>query len=407
MATTLKQLFDDACGDLVIDKTTIERIYLFAQGFLTKNPDHMKFFGGSLIGVNPVRWVDTETDHWFEEIIGMDDIDAQKKIYEVPGIESNWNVASNVLNLSMVYMVYRIYNTPGLDPLVKESAMINVLELLQYRFISSLMYHYFPHPADKATAQTAYSLLTKKYGLKLYGSWSRYITRRAEDIISPGSIHKKAYTEFKDTKAIVYMLNDIQGRVRSVVKNISAVFYMVKESNQLITSSSMVGNDEEGTYLKDKRSALIAYKQYIVSIIPDENSFVRSELVSIILKKMHTAKGKVFTDALRFLAGHYGEHSRRYLETLVDETLLHAFDYMAKRRIKTNDLPTVIDKLKTLYTASRTADPSVLLIRSLGDDLVVEALPGSDKGERPVVAPERTAVLLYIVLRTLASKHYS
>lgn len=414
MAKTLLEIFTEECGQLVIDKALVERCEGFVKSFVSKNREHINFFGGNLLGVDKVRWTDVEYNYWFDDILKADDIEIKKGIAQIPEIDPDWKRANDPVNLSMLWLTHAFY-VSDLPKDLKERGMIAVMELMQFKFISSLMSHYFPYPADRHTAQTAYTTLTKKFDLKMAGDWKRFFHDRAITTINPKSIHQSTIERFDNIKDIVYMVTDIQGRLRAVVKNMAAVFYEIKESGNIITSSGMLGMDADGLYLKDKQSTFVKYRQYVYSILGDAKSFIKPDLLAIIAKKNTTANPNTVRNVLEWMSANVDNRNLvlsddqgniitdNYLKRFIDETLLHCFGFVISKRIRLNDLPSLLDKLRSVYMASRTTDPAVLDIRLYGDKIVTEAIK-SGKGK--VVSPERTSLALYVVLRALSMYHY-
>lgn len=415
MAKTLMEVLSKEFKDVVVDESFIKNIQSFAKAFVNKNREHVNFFGGNLLGVDKVRWTPQDHNYWFDEVLNVDDIEIAKGVAQVPDIDPEWKRANDVVNITALYTLYIIHHST-LSEHLKEIGKVATMEILQYKFISSLMAHYFPHQADRATAQTAYSVLSKKFDLKMSGDWYSFFHDRAIGIVDKKSIHYKTYTTFNKTKDIVYMITDIQGRLRSVVKNMAKVFYEIKESGNIITSTGALGVGSEGAYLKDQKSTFIKYRNYIMSVLGDDKSFVRKELLTIVNSKNSTARPWLVEDALRWMSASYDNTKldlsikkdgevveENYIEGFIRETLLHAFNFIITKRIKINDLPALINKLRMIYMASRTADEGILRMREYGDKIVTQVLP---KGRATVVAPERTSMAMYIVLRSLTMEHY-
>lgn len=403
MADTLKTVFDRNCPDIVADSKFAQSIIDFAKAFVNKNPDHVRFFGGALIGVYPLRWVNSDLDKWYDVILkGADEIAIRKQLHALPGIDASWVRGADETNHSMIYCLHLLEHG-NIPAKLKLEAQIASMEIMQYKFLSSLMYHYYPHPAAMSVAQATYNALSKKFDLKVCGNWGELVKERAIDIIAPKSIHRKAFTDFTDAKGIVYIITDVQGRLRSIVKNITAVFYNVKEAGKGVLSESTMVEGEDGMYLKDKTTAIRDGVNYLTSIVNDKRGFVRKEILRLVNRKMSTSRDWLVESSLNLLSERYGDPKYPAVQELCKETLLHAFEVMTAKNIRTNDYPLIMDTLKKSYMASRETHPGVLKMRKLGDELVLAALP---PGRSNVVAPDRGAVLLYIVLRTLTKHNF-
>jgi hypothetical protein len=209
----------------------------------------------------------------------------------------------------------------------------------------------------------------------------------------------------RDDKAVQYLLSDAQTRIREVLKAQVKVFYDVKDSDGRIVVTSSVVSLDEGIAIKDVKRTFTEYRRYLYDTIRDPRDFIRSDLVQLIADAIPTANPKVFEACLNFTCANFDDPKRAYLREFMDEVLFYAFDYIQTRRIKLNDLPYLLQQLKGMYVGSRVNDSKILLQRDLGDRIVRETTVGIRKASVPT-APERTAILLYVVLRTLTMKHY-
>lgn len=418
MGENVKSVFNDECSHLTIDKKLLKRIAAYRNAFLNRNEDHVAFFGGNLLGVNPIRYRATDMAAWFDDVLEADDVSIKRRVHSLPNIEPKFIVSSDVTNLSCLWLVNAIHVSPHLSAKEKEDGMCEVLLILHYKLLSSIMSHYFRYPADKEVATATYAALSKKYALKTHGSWSGLLNARARDIISRGSIHYKSVDKFEDDLAIVYMINDIQGRIREVVKKMMAVFYIIREQDaKITTTSSTVAIDGE-VIIRDRTRQLTIYKRYLNDIVMNKSGFIRSEVVSVITNAMHTMPERLLVQTLGYVSDNYlapslgkytdqsGQKADVKVSELLDEVLLHAFDFLNNNRniLRQNDLSLLIVRLKALYMSSRSTDPSLLKMRELGEYIVREATKSKNSS---LISSIRTGLLLYIVLRTFTMKHYS
>jgi hypothetical protein len=86
--------------------------------------------------------------------------------------------------------------------------------------------------------------------------------------------------------------------------------------------------------------------------------------------------------------------------------VLHAIEYINTNRFsikKTDDLSVVVTKLKHLYTASLMKDVGLIKAKTAADKIVDKARVSKSKSAKSAL---RTALELYIVLRTLSMNYY-
>ena len=123
------------------------------------------------------------------------------------------------MNLSCLWMAHKFKNS-NLSVKLKQEAMFETLMIMHYKLITSLMAHFFPYPVNPEISQMIYDELSLKFSLKREGTWMGVLKERCEDIISDKSIHARTLTSFDNDPDIQYMVTDIQGRLKSIIKNL-------------------------------------------------------------------------------------------------------------------------------------------------------------------------------------------
>lgn len=407
MNASIKSVFDEECTTLAIDRQLVKQIKLYQTNFVNKNEDHISFFGGNLTGVKIVRFLPADRDRWFGEILKTDDGPLSEKLERLPAINTDHHVASDVMNLSCVWLAHKVATSPNLTKEEKKEAQINIFLILQYKFLTSLLFRYFKYPADEAVAAATYAQLSLKFSIKEYGSWQAVLEARAEDIIHERSIHRITIDTMLRDEKVTYLLSDSQGRIRDMLKNIYRVFDQVNKSGLRISTVSSVVEHDGVSILKDKTKNINAYERYIHSIITDKNSFIREELTRVIEKVMHTMPPRLFYMTLEWMSDNYAQHGVPEIERVVTNTILHCFDYLSQNRdiLKdTGDLPMLLSRLRGSYMSARSTDPALFALREDMEKIIRKA---TDTKSNSLVASVRTGVLLYICLRTLTMRHYS
>lgn len=407
MDKLVKEVFEDECSQIVFDAKFLKRLNAFQVGFVNKNEEHVAFFGGHLLGVHKVRFSNADVDRWFEEIVEADEYLLKERLHNLPGINAEFKVSSDVFNLSCVWLTHAIYLSPKLTEKQKEEGMIDVMLVLHYRYITSRIVRHFPYAADPEVAEATYAQLSYKFAIKNQGTWFNVLKARAVDVISRESIHYQAIVKMDDNNKVVALLNDTQGRIRDMVKNIVNVFLTTSRQGIKIGSTSDVVEFDGGDILRDKTKGLINYKQYLKAVLSDKTSFIKDELVSVVERIMKTMPPRLFRQSLEWMSDHYGQSSTGVIEEVLDEVLTHSFTYLGEHRSLVRNsvnLAGLIGKLKGVYMSSRSTDPSLLLIREKVEEIVQKATGNKNKN---IIASVRTGIMLYLVCRTYTKNHYS
>lgn len=403
--SVFKRVFDEALQKTSIDDNLFKKIRAYVQAFINKNEDHVHFFGTNLTGVYPVRFVSSDKNTWVDELLQIDEYETRQKIInpETGAVSEDWVRATDVMNISCLYLTYRFFNS-NMNPKNKHDAMVTTLMALHCKLISSLMAHFFKYPADEATAMATYAALSKKYNIKQLGNWHAVLLNRCEDIIDHQSIHYQTIAKFNDDDAIVYMIQDIQGRLRDMIKKLWKVFEMVRTQNAKILSNSGLIELDGKVMVKDLSRDLPPYKKYIDDVVMDKGRFIKPELVEVITDAINTLPPKLLLEALN----HVNEKvtTDKNVQLFIDRVILHAFEFLLEQdstKMMLKNKALFICRLKAIYMASRSSDPLLLEMRDLGVKIFKKAV--STKSQS-TLASVRTGVMLYIVLRTFSKDYY-
>lgn len=409
MAVTIKEVFDRQFDHVKFDADFCKRVIQYSIRFMNRNEDHSAFFGGVLLGVNPVKFFDSDRDAWYEDVLEIDEDLFLADFKKITSINHEFNVMSDAFNYTPAYIVHRLMKATGVPASLKHEAMVHAYMILHYRFITSLLVKRFQYPADKEVATAVYLALNGRFDIRKYGSWRDLIRARAEDIVSSKSIYYRCLQEFQPDGMLIRTVTDTQSRIRELIKKIYAIHKHFSDTGVRVkTASDTTINTDGELVLKDRKNGYASFMRYINDIIPTERSFIRDELVDVVASAMNTMPKPLLVTTLRYLSNNYFAPHHGYTQEIVKEVLLYCFDHLYVNRlpaVQRNDLATNLAKLKALLTASRSTDPSVITLRTETEKLV-RAATGKNRYEAQIAAV-RTGVLLYIVLRTLCKDHYA
>lgn len=402
---TLKSLFDARFDSLKINKLVADEIYHNQIRFITKGQEYIEFFGGNLTGVHVIKFTPTDEQNYYD-IFDTEKQEIKEIVDKAPGINKSFIVSSDPFNLLNTYITHLCMNSNFLNSKLKEQAILNNTLLLNYKFITSLMNHFFRYPIEKHTAEVVFNNLSFKYILKQKGTWSATLENRAEQMVDKEGIHYNTYLKYNDDAKIIYLLNDSQGRLRDMMKNIYREFLRVKESGITYSKTSQIQLDEEdGDSFKDKTHGLENYTAYLFKIVENENDFIKEELIRVIMDLVPAVTREGLIQVLEIVVEKHLED--KLVQEILELTVTYSFNQMI------NDINILGDNkdvgkflfiLKGYYQSSKNKEPDLLKIRQLGDTLVKKEL-----GIKTTIAITslRTALFLYTVLRTFTKHYYS
>ena len=403
----IKAIFEDVCGHLKADAKLARKISEFQVWFVNKNEDHMAFFGGNLTGVQVVRFMPQDKDKFFVDVLEVDEYQLEDALHSSPAINKSFKVSSDPFNQMCMYLLHIFLNSTTLNEKARERVLLDIGLILFYRFLTSLMYNFFKFPADPQIAAMTYAQLSEKFLLKKLGSWQATLEDRSIKMIEEGTNRRKTVKEFTNDAAIVALINDSQGRIRDMMKNIYGEFMRVHSSGSRIHTTSMISDHDGELIMKDATKSLVVYSRYMRTVLPDENGFIKDEILTVLSKFVHTASRTLLEQSLRWMSTNYKYASLKEIEELVDKTLLHSFAYLQNHRTvfrETQDLSGFIVKLKGVYMSSKSTDPELIEIRDMAEAVVRKATTTKNAS---AIASVRTALLLYIVIRAFTMTHYS
>jgi hypothetical protein len=407
MNPTLKEVFDQQFDQVKFDRDLCQRVIQYSQRFMTRNDDHSAFFGGVLLGVNPIRFLESDREAWYEDVLDVDEALLTNAFRKVKSINHEFKVMSDVFNYTPIYLAHRLEQA-NLPQKLKRDAQVHGFMVLHYRFLTSLLVTRFRYPADREVAQATYSMLSGRYDIRRYGSWRALLEARSEDLVSPNSIYRRAIQDFKPDPSLIRVVTDTQGRIREVVKKIYAVYLETLQSGVRVTSTSdtMMTTDGE-MVLRDRKNGYADYLRYMNEVAQTERNLIKDELINVIASAMPTMPPQLLKETLVYLTRNYQQRGQAYLEELVKETLLYTFDYLQSNRSlvgRSNDLAALVANVRSLLMASRSSDPSVLKMREQAEKLVMNAVKTRNGA---VIASVRTGLLLYVILRAMTKQYYT
>lgn len=403
MSDTIKDIFDKYSG-VTFDRKFLKKVLSYVETFKRKDENTINFLGGNLIGVYTFKWVKEEQLIWIHDIMEVDDTEVLKdEIHSLDAIEPKYNVSSNVTSHSFIYCANGFLNSKSLSKRDAERGAHAAITMLQYGYLSSIHTRFFKYPANEAIAMAVYEGLSRKWGLKKYGSWGGLIEARTNSILD--FKNKKNYQaqyiqDMDNDENMPRMLNDVQGRIKAVIKKLFDEYTRMRDQEARIAASGRFATMDGKQVLKESVNKYERVRERISEIIPDTHSFIKQSAIEVILKTVTTVSERQLTDVLLYLSENFEgtKKKNKAYQELVEDIIIYMFELIRKEKIKLNHIPSVMLKLRGMFRSSRVTDPMFISIRQRAGDLVEDAMPRASKS---VVASTRIGVILYIALRAL------
>jgi hypothetical protein len=410
--TTIVDLLEKHFADVKLDRAFCMRVINFVTRFMNKNADHSAFFGGALLGVNPIRWHPSDREQWYDEVLTVNDDLLQYDFLKLDVIDPSHNVNSDSFNHIPAFLCRKLMENTQLPGNLRDETMIALFTLLHIKYLTSLLSRRFQYPAKREVAEATFMSLNYKWDIRRLGSWHALIRDRCLSIIGPETNYtdhifgpKNSLTDYWSTRIVT----DTQSRIREVINKIYAVYIQVlKEGGRVITTSEMGLSTDGDAFLKDKTTGFATYLRYGKEVVINEANFIRPELLGIIERAMvDSMPADPFENTLKYICRNVAQPRMGHIDKMFEECLLYVFDQMQSERTqiqRSNDLEGLILKIRSKLMASRSSDPRVLYLREVGEKIVADATGVRNKA---VLAATRTGVMLYITLRVLTKNHYA
>ena len=406
----LKEIFDEYC-DVSIDKKFLERITKWRNKFYSKNSEHVGFFSSASFGLYIPKWTSEEDDEWLTEIIGIDEEEIADYVYELPSINKDFQVSSNILSISFIYLMHKATVNKSLSTVDNDKVRKTLMEVLVARYMTSIMYKYFYRGKTSPEVSTeVFERLSKRFDLKVAGNWKNWIEMKAEGFVLGDDQRQDAkyakqevFQRFED-ELVVRKLNSIKSQLNKAAIEINSVFRQVLEDQDKIASKSALSMSVDGLYLADLVRDQTKYLHYQDAIFIDKNTFIKEDLLAVIEQSMPTISSNIFRGALEWILDNQMEskYKRKIMEVRHD-ILIYAIQLIKDENLHTNDLVQVGYRLRQNILSGKNNDRTIMKVRKMIDEFIVKFRPQS-KGK--LVSLERSAIMIYIVLRTLAMNYY-
>lgn len=297
---TLKALFDDYGKDLKVDGQLLKNLIDFNQHLLTKNADHITFFGGMIVGTVRLTINKTDFNYFFDEVVDMDQLGIGYDIKRVRGVNTKLVISTEAFNNTCLYLVYRAMTSKTASGSLRRDIAYQALIAMHLRFMCQLQWKYFPHLADKQIAQSALNSLNNRYDLKIYGSWYETIKARCNGFLDPKWKHFKAFSDFENPDSVREMINRLKGGIEQIFKKQSSIFYVHHKEELKVMSVGAMFDGEEGKELKTLHSSSSESKRYLLGTMTDVSSFIKPKLTNIV-ESLLTIHHDTFLDGLKFV----------------------------------------------------------------------------------------------------------
>ncbi|QVW55211.1 hypothetical protein pEaSNUABM29_00171 [Erwinia phage pEa_SNUABM_29] len=392
---SLRKAFDGVFSKITIDRRLASRIRHYVNGILSRE-GNVEWLGSNLLGVHTIRFYDSDRNKLFDEVLMIDEDYLAEIIKDTKAINTDWAVAGDTFNLAVVYLIHLLM--PKFSDKEIYNAGVDCVTLLQFKFYSSIYYHFFPKPVDMPAAEATYSMLSLKFDIRRLGNWGLHMQERSEYFCSTEYPNYDAVKRFDTPDLILRFITDLNTRTKQTVKDYYAVLDKVRRDNSRVVSQSTRIELDGESIIRDKVGALDIAKQNLFDASYDINNLYKEQLAKVVLELVPKASPAALKTLLMYIASLPLGKKRDEINAIMEDTLSHAFDEVVTSRLNFNDATVVLQRMRALYQASKSPNPYVLSLRQR-----IEKLAAKETHIRheSALAALRNALLLYFLIRSL------
>ena len=397
--------------NITITKRMIDQLVRVCTLYEVRD-DHVEALNSPMLGVNKIHFFDKDQRAVFD-VFEVDRNDFAKMIQQ-SGLNKDFKVSSDVYNVFTVYMAHCIMKS-SLPKSVQEEGCFALWKMLQYKFFSSIVNHMLPYKPNPDVMQATLDGLSAKFDIvnKETNTWKLVMEARARELCQKeGNIHYHSILNFTPDQKVVYVLSDVQTRLRTKIKLVVQEYYKTLEEGKRIASTTMTTDDLEGEKIvKELTGSLDNMIAVICNKALNANQFIRNDVVRIVSKLVPNIRPDMMRTLLMFFSNQsvvqYQKHKQdeidktgRYLigyHILITEIIQRSYRLCILEKVNMKSRLAILDKVRNTFRSSRVNDPDILRIKDSVEHLVEIAKVTSRDSTK---ASLKLAFILYIILLT-------
>lgn len=399
---TILEVYDKHCSHLKINDEWIREFDKYFKSILHKNESSVNFFGSILVGVHQVFFDKGDINYLWDILVEVDRDEVKQDLHNLDYINPKWNVGGDVTNHLISYLIRRVLIS-NLGVKVKESTAINLLFILQYKFLTSLLWRDYKYGVSSEVALTVYNKLSRRFILRQVDSWKELLYLQARAMLYGTDDRKDMRVIFEDkysdNKLVTDNITGISSNLNSMMKEYNAVFHTVRDESDKIGLNTQLGTNSEGEVtFKDNIKNPIRYQMFLESYVTSIDTFMNDDLLTTLTKE-NNSRYKPIRKTLVNIAQNYGQRRQDHIKEFTDHVLEFGLNKLRENGKDVRNIREVYDILLGVFSSSRSLDPTLEQLKKLGEKIINDSLGGKTHGN--TLTKTRTMVMVYIVIWTL------
>ena len=403
MYKDIKQFFKKNASHLVPSNKLTKQLKTFRLTWSTKSDEYIDFLGSNLLGVYNIKFSKIDDDLLMESTLRISNYEKlQKEIFKVKGIEKNFNIGSNIIYQTLLYLIYKYITSKDLNKEEREAGIYESCLIMQYRMFTSLHSHYFvKYNIPEYIASDVYNKLSNKFLIKKLDSWQEVFKYRTNLCLEKNTpINSKFRT--LTTKDSLDALANIQTNIREQIKSIYSVLLDVLEKDDILMQdkATFIGGDDHREQLKDADINVYKTINQMKAIAVNSNDFIDRDSMLIVLSLFNKTKFDEFYAILNNMSN-IEEVKIEDIENIVEQIILISYTYLNRIGInigQRENIPKALTAIKFYWSSSKVKNDALIQVK---EDVKKHILMGIKIKTKWLISSYVLAYITYVFLRSV------
>lgn len=373
---------------------------------------HPEAINTPMLGVTKVHFLTKDTMMLFD-IFDIEKSAFEKLVWSADAIDTSRLVTSDVYNMLTLWLVYLAEHSK-MPTKQKEDMQFCLLKLMHYRFFTSVVNYRLSHGASPEVMEYTINNLSNKFDIKQKetSTWRLVIEARSKDVMDKSSIHYKTLRSFSPDDKVLYVITDIQTRIRVKLGTIINKYYENKEQGNKMGSYGIVGEIEGEKVIKNVVASFDQMIEGICNSALNTNKFIDHGSIDIAVKITGNVRADMFRSLLIKFSGMAIDQHRKKNQDMVEGVDEHRIlvgyralisniiqktyrECIFDKSIKMSSKLEILQKSRNIYRSSRITNPDILVIKNTVSKFVDEY---SNSNRDSTNASLRISFITYIML---------
>jgi len=415
---SVKEFFEKNLKHVKFDKNLYNKLKHFRVTWSNKSEEYIDFLGSNLLGSHEIRF-SSQDDETVMNIFNVTDLKSfQEEFYKVKTINPEFKVSSNVIYNTLLYAAHKFITSKVLNKDLKVKATTEACLIILYKMFTSIYSNWFIYLVSKDVANTTYERLSYKFIIKRLKTWDKLFRYRASECTDPKWREKSRkgltnyqrlvrFTAYVNDRGeweddAVMILNDIQTKLRSIVKTYYNELKIVLEKGEIIgrESDTFVGGEKDEKQVNSREYGIYNKLHSLKLILYNKSDMVSTPILKVVgdlFPKLDTGLLKQF---IICMADEKFNPPKKFIP-LVEKIIEIDYNYLSRIGVNMLDKQQIIKTIvliKNYWSSSSPDDPYIPKIKEY---LKKKAKECTGRKTNPLATSLSLAYIVYLTIKAL------